>query len=74
MPRRPSTWTLYFPRFKCPHCRRMIRTRFSGGIFRFDKAERGESRGGRGYVKQADRGVSYLRETVDSNLSVGERD
>jgi len=34
MPYRPSTWKLIFPRFKCPHCKKVIRATFQGR-FRF---------------------------------------
>jgi hypothetical protein len=60
VPRKPSTWTIYFPRFHCPWCRRQVRARFGGpgAFFRFDKV--GESRGGRAYQKR-----ETPRETVD---------
>lgn len=41
MARRPSVWTIYFPRFHCPNCKVVIKARYSGGQFRFDKVPRG---------------------------------
>ena len=61
MPWKPSTWTIYFPRFKCPHCKRVIRATYAGGRFKFG-ARKGKA--DRKYVREAD---AALEQTAESS-------